>query len=84
MAEQLTSERLFVILRECAGEDDAAASGDNRIDMEFTALGYDSLALLEATARVSREYGVEIPEEALADVKTPGQFLAVVNPLTAG
>lgn len=82
MADRLTSERLFAILRECAGEEEAMG-GEDRMDTEFTALGYDSLALLEATARVSNELGVEIPEEDLADVKTPRQFLSVVNPLAA-
>lgn len=82
MAKRLTGERLLAILRECAGEEEGA-EGVDKMDQEFTVLGYDSLALLEATARVSSEFGVDIPEDALADTKTPGQFLVVVNRLVA-
>ncbi|GHB16766.1 actinorhodin polyketide synthase acyl carrier protein [Streptomyces viridiviolaceus] len=79
MATELTMERLFSILRECAGEEEVAGGAAEVAETEFSALGYDSLALLETTARVSREYGVEIPEEDLADVKTPAAFVAAVN-----
>ncbi|MFC9505978.1 acyl carrier protein [Streptomyces sp. NPDC057002] len=77
----LTSEKLFAILRECAGEEESVTSAVNAVDMEFTDLGYDSLALLETAARVSREYDVEIPEEDLSEVTTPAGFLSVVNTL---
>ncbi|AWI32202.1 acyl carrier protein [Streptomyces tirandamycinicus] len=77
----LTSERLFDILRECAGEEEAVTNKENAVDMKFTDLGYDSLALLETAARVSREYDVDIPEEDLSEVTTPAGFLTVVNTL---
>ncbi|MEE1813625.1 acyl carrier protein [Streptomyces sp. NPDC004288] len=83
MAKELTVERLFGILRECAGEEEGVAGAEDAVDVEFTELGYDSLALLETTARVSQEYRVDIPEDELADVRTPAAFLATVNRLLA-
>ncbi|AVH94695.1 MULTISPECIES: acyl carrier protein [Streptomyces] len=83
MAKELTAERLFGILRECAGEEEYVTGSESALDVEFTELGYDSLALLETTARVSQEYRVEIPEEELADVRTPAAFLKTVNRLLA-
>ncbi|MFD4376792.1 acyl carrier protein [Streptomyces sp. NPDC058486] len=83
MAKELTVERLFGILRECAGEEESVTRREDALDVEFTELGYDSLALLETTARVSQEYHVEIPEEELADVRTPAAFLKAVNRLLA-
>ncbi|GAA2719500.1 MULTISPECIES: acyl carrier protein [Streptomyces] len=83
MPDQLTVGKLFAILRECAGEEEPVADGADAAGTDFPSLGYDSLALLEATARVSREYGVEIPEDDLADVHTPAEFITLVNRLLA-
>ncbi|EGX60531.1 phosphopantetheine-binding protein [Streptomyces zinciresistens K42] len=83
MAKELTAERLFGILRECAGEEESVTGREGVLDADFTELGYDSLALLETAARVSQECRVEIPEEELADVRTPAAFLAAVNRLLA-
>jgi act minimal PKS acyl carrier protein len=48
-------------------------------DVEFGELGYDSLALLETAAAVQRECGIRLDEAALADVRTPRDFLDLVN-----
>ncbi len=76
---ELTLEDLIKIMRECAGEDEAVDLDGEISDVDFDQLGYDSLALMEASSRVSRDYGVVLPEEDLTDIRTPGQFVALVN-----
>ncbi|MER5203879.1 acyl carrier protein [Streptomyces sp. NPDC002825] len=67
------------ILVACAGEgEDIDLSGDI-LDTTFEDLGYDSLALMESAARIAQEYGVDVPDDALADVETPRALLDLVN-----
>jgi minimal PKS acyl carrier protein len=78
---QLTLDELLRIMRECAGEDEnlLAAGGDGAADVDFSSLGYDSLALLETATRVSRDYGVELAEDELGSINTPGDFIRAIN-----
>jgi minimal PKS acyl carrier protein len=80
---EFTVADLIQIMRACAGVDDAVGLGDDVAETEFEQLGYDSLALLETASRVSREYGVTLPEEELAEIRTPAAFVALVNQLRA-
>ncbi|MFC9914444.1 acyl carrier protein [Streptomyces sp. NPDC059862] len=67
------------ILRQAAGEaEDVDLDGDI-LDTEFEALGYESLALLEAGSLVERRYGIVLDEAALSDAHTPRAFIDVVN-----
>ncbi|GAA2789714.1 acyl carrier protein [Saccharopolyspora taberi] len=76
---KLTLDDLTRILREGAGEqEDVDLSGDI-LDTEFAELGYDSLALLETAARISREYGLTIDDDAATAATTPRKLLDVVN-----
>ncbi|MEU3602615.1 acyl carrier protein [Streptomyces sp. NPDC006798] len=70
---------LIRIMRESAGEDESVDLDGDVLDADFTDLGYDSLALLETAGRISREYGVDIGDDALDGVATPRDFLAAVN-----
>ncbi|PSM43485.1 actinorhodin polyketide synthase [Streptomyces dioscori] len=74
-----TTEDLFKIMRECAGEEEAVDLSSAAADQEFALLGYDSLALMEAISRVERGYGITLPEETLGDALTPAAFVAAVN-----
>ncbi|WP_370942178.1 acyl carrier protein [Amycolatopsis sp. cg5] len=76
---EFTQEDLFRIMRECAGEDESAELGAASAGADFDDLGYDSLAVMETASRVSREYGVSLPEEEVADVRTPESFVAMVR-----
>ena len=67
------------ILRESAGADDDVALDGEILDTEFEALGYDSLALMETAARISREYGIPIDDDALLMARTPRGLLDLVN-----
>jgi minimal PKS acyl carrier protein len=77
----ITVRELADILRRCAGEDESAEQLEHVAHQPFDELGYDSLALLETGARIRRDYGVELSEDDLGQVKTPQQLLDVVNAL---
>ncbi|MGA5035539.1 acyl carrier protein [Streptomyces capoamus] len=79
-----TLEDLFRIMRECAGEEEAVDLSSAAAEQEFSLLGYDSLALMEAISRVERGYGIQLPEETLAEALTPAAFVDVVNAELAG
>lgn len=79
MSKQMTIEDLTRILVECAGEAEGAPSGADFAETEFEELGYDSLALMETAARIKDEYGVDIPDDVVADLLTPRAFVDAVN-----
>jgi act minimal PKS acyl carrier protein len=78
-SREVTIEDLKRILRESAGADENVDLDDEILDIDFDALGYDSLALLETAARITREYGVTLDDEAVTSARTPRRFLGVVN-----
>ncbi|MEU6622813.1 acyl carrier protein [Streptomyces litmocidini] len=81
--KQLTTDGLMEIIRDCAGEGDPVEATDRPEDLEFTALGYDSLALLETLSRLERVFGVAIEDDEFARAKTPAQLTTLVNRLLA-
>jgi minimal PKS acyl carrier protein len=76
---QFSIDDLKRIMRECAGEDETVNLAGDISAAPFDELGYDSLALMETASRVSREYGVSLPDELLEDIQTPAAFVACVN-----
>lgn len=76
---ELTIDDLKRIMREGAGEDEAVNLDGDVLDVPFTELGYDSLALLETASRVERELGTELSDEDVAAAETPRGFLDLVN-----
>lgn len=78
--KELTLDGLKDALRAAAGEaeslDDTSA---DLLEVPFSELGYDSLAVMETTAQVERTFGVELPEEEAAELKTPREYLEFVN-----
>ncbi|CAL9521830.1 acyl carrier protein [Streptomyces pilosus] len=76
---ELTVEDLTRIMRESAGEDESIDLDGDILDSAFTDLGYDSLALLETTGRIARDYGVELSDDILDGIETPREFLTAVN-----
>jgi minimal PKS acyl carrier protein len=67
------------ILRAGAGGDQDFDLDEAALDEAFTDLGYDSIALLETAARITREYGVTIDDDALVDTITPRCLIELVN-----
>ena len=78
-ATTMTLDDLTTILKACAGDEELLVSGDELATSSFEVLGYDSLALLEASAQIKRQYGVEVDDATLADLETPQDLLDHVN-----
>jgi act minimal PKS acyl carrier protein len=76
---QVTLDDLRRILREGAGADEEVDLDADILDIEFGELGYDSLALLETAARITREYQMPLDDDATTAAKTPRELLALVN-----
>ncbi|MEV6873176.1 acyl carrier protein [Amycolatopsis sp. NPDC051128] len=76
---EVTAELLFEVIVGCAGESEAGPLTAGSLDVSFDELGYDSLALMEATAKLRKITGVEVEDELLAEVDTPRRLLALLN-----
>lgn len=76
---QLTVPELMQVMRECAGEDESVAFAGDVGGTDFADLGYDSLAVLEVTSRLSHDYGVTLPEEGVSELRTPADMVHFVN-----
>ncbi|MGG8409350.1 acyl carrier protein [Streptomyces sp. 12297] len=81
--DRLELDELKRILIECAGEDEGVELDGDALDLNWFELGYDSLAILQTTGYIEREYDVLLDEEALDDADTPRRFLAMVNEVLA-
>ena len=79
-----TLAELRIIMRQAAGEIDVAGSADDVADVRYADLGYDSLALLEITAKIKQSLGVEVPDEYVAGCATPAATVAAVNEILVG
>jgi acyl carrier protein len=77
--KELALEDIKRILRSCAGEVESLDHNGDVLDVSFTDLGYDSLALLEAAALIWREYGVALVDEDIDVHETLRAFLDKVN-----
>ncbi|MEV0482870.1 acyl carrier protein [Streptomyces sp. NPDC050508] len=76
--KQLELRELTALLRECAGEEDGVDLEGDVLDIPFTDLGYDSLAMLQTTGRIERDYEIAL-DEAIDSAGTPRAYLDVVN-----
>lgn len=77
MPTEFTLDDLRRILREGAGADvdlDADIA-----ETEFVELGYESLALLETSGRIEREYGIRLDDDAFLSATTPRALVDLVN-----
>ncbi|MFJ8097592.1 acyl carrier protein [Streptomyces griseofuscus] len=75
----VTLADLTRMLRESAGEEEGVDMDGDVLDVSFDDLGYDSLAMLQVIGQVQREYGIRLPDEAVADAETPRALLALIN-----
>lgn len=75
----ITLHDLAGVLTECAGADEDIELTSASLDVAFTDLGYDSLALLETAATVQQRYGVTLSDEEVTEITTPREFLDLVN-----
>ena len=68
------------VLQEAGGDESIDLAG-NILDTPLGELGYDSLALLEATAVIRRTYGVAVTDETVQSGTTPRQLMTSVDGL---
>jgi act minimal PKS acyl carrier protein len=78
---EFTRDDLNRLLREGAGEE-VDLDGDV-LDTPFDELGYDSLAILELSIRLKREFNIVISEDELIDMTTPRATLRITGSRTA-
>ena len=72
--------QVLELLRDKAVELLEVAAEDVQEDRSFVAdLGVDSLSLVELTMDLEDQFGIELPEEELADVTTIGAFVDVIE-----
>ena len=76
---QLTIDDLSRILAGCAGAGNSLDRPGGIAEVPFDVLGYDSLAIMETVAVLEQDYGVKVPDERIAELKTPGELLDLVN-----
>ncbi|NEA44196.1 acyl carrier protein [Streptomyces sp. SID11385] len=75
----LSAENLKEILRSVGGAEEDSAAAEDFLDTSFGALGYDSLAVLEAAAHIEREFDVALPEDEITTETTPQLLIDSVN-----
>jgi act minimal PKS acyl carrier protein len=76
---ELQPEQLFRYIADSAGEGDPAELSQGALDTPLDDLGYDSLALMEAAARIRQDTGIVVEEEKLTEVTTARDMLELVN-----
>lgn len=81
---ELTVEELFDALVESAGESEIEIEPVDSLDIPFTDIGYDSLALMETAARITKRTGVRVDDQELIDAETPRQLLDLFNRTLTG
>jgi act minimal PKS acyl carrier protein len=79
MSEAFTLETLGSVLRESAGEEEGFSLTASNEHVAFEELGYDSLALLQVTGRLQREYGLVASEQEMMDADTPAKLVQLVR-----
>ncbi|WP_326645672.1 acyl carrier protein [Streptosporangium sp. NBC_01755] len=67
------------LMRLSAGVDEDIDIEGDIVDTTFTNMNYDSLAVLELASRIERDWGVTVPDEVAAGLKTPREVLDHVN-----
>jgi len=72
---ELDLDDLRLIMREAAGEGEDVDLGQDILDVPFTNLGFDSLALMETVALIKRRTGVAIGDDELGEIVTPRALL---------
>ncbi|MFF5002833.1 acyl carrier protein [Streptomyces phaeochromogenes] len=78
-AHEFTIEDLRRILRDGAGTDEAVDLDGDILDTDFESLGYESLALLETSGRIEREFGITLDDDTVTEAKTPRALIGAVN-----
>lgn len=78
-ANQFTLNDLKRILLEGAGTGEGVDLNGDILDTDLEELGYESLALLETSSRIEREYGITLDDTAVTQAGTPRALIEIVN-----
>jgi minimal PKS acyl carrier protein len=81
---KMTGEQLLTILADCSGNRELTQPETDALNRTFEELGLDSLAVMESTSRIERDFGVSLPDEHVVEIEGPAVLLAQVNALTEG
>jgi act minimal PKS acyl carrier protein len=73
----MTFDDLKAVMSRCTG--DAEELTPDNLGTAFTDIGYDSLAVLEIASQIQREYGLQIPDEAIEGMNAPQDVIDYVN-----
>lgn len=76
---ELTIEELFQALIESAGESEIELAPSDSLDVPFSDIGYDSLALMETAAKITKRTGIKVDDQELNAAETPRQLLDLFN-----
>ena len=74
-----TLDQLRQLIQDSLGEGESIELGGDILNTTFDDLTIDSLAVLEVVSRIQDEYRLRIPDEAVDEMKTPGDVLDYVN-----
>jgi len=77
--KHLTLVEFVAVVRACAGDSDEYDLDGDILDVTFEELGYDSLALLEVSARLKQEHGVVLTDDEILGLSSPRAALELVN-----
>ncbi|MFE9457568.1 acyl carrier protein [Streptomyces californicus] len=77
MSSTMTFGDLKDIMSRCTGETEDLT--EEHLGLDFTEIGYDSLAILEIASQIQREYGLQIPDEAIEEMNSPQAVIDYVN-----
>ncbi|WP_034089981.1 acyl carrier protein [Streptacidiphilus albus] len=75
----MTLAELTALLRECAGEAEGVDLDGDVLDTPLADLEYDSLAVLQTTGRIERDYGIQLSDDTVAEAHTPRLLLEYIN-----
>jgi acyl carrier protein len=74
-----TLAELKVVVHEASGVTDGVSLDESTLDETMRELGYDSLAVLEIASKLQRDFGIDMPDEAIEGMQTPRAILDYVN-----
>ena len=74
-----TVDDLRRVMRSAVGVDDTVDLDGDILDVEFTELGYDSLAVLEIASKIEKEFPARLPDEVVGDLRSPRQLIEYVD-----
>jgi act minimal PKS acyl carrier protein len=75
----LNLDQLKQIMQRCSGVTEGVDISGDITDRPFREIGYDSLAVLEIASQLQRDFKMQIPDEAIEELQTPGDVLRYVN-----